>query len=363
MACVDRRRVRRTSSGFQGYQFLGAALGGWGIGWIGYDAFAADVREAYVMRPLQPVAPTPVLPKPPLEKPVAVIQPAPIAPITGLECGHVKEVERDGKLVLTGFVGSDTDLAKLTDQAKAVSAAVEVTVRPWPQCELLLTLDKAFSLSNRPTAKIETAGRLTEKNPDVGDGFETTDYLKFTVTTPPYPSYLHAAYIQADGSVVNVLQPDNLALAAYPPSTKLMLGDLKGPGPKFRVGPPFGRVMLVVLASRSPVFAAPSSQHKRLNETCLWHSAAERSLANPTALPGERGIRGIRFNRSPVGYIRNFYGKHNAMTRAATVLLCSFITFSLGARCCGWGKTPSYPSTEEIVRALNPETARHRCAL
>jgi hypothetical protein len=231
-----------------------------GFGWIGYDAFHAYVDEAYVMRPRSPHIPNPPLGPPDLvvrpSPPTPVQVPPPIVPvnITGLECGHVLDVQRGGKQIFTGFVGSDADLAKLQNQARNTNASVEVAVRPWPQCEVLLTLEKALAPPEHPIVKIENAGRLAEAS---GDATETNDYLKFTVTTPPYPSFLHAAYIQADGSVVNVVQPNSVNLTAYPPSTKIVLGDIHGGGAKFKVGPPYGREMLVVLAGRSPLFDAP----------------------------------------------------------------------------------------------------------
>ncbi len=163
-----------------------------GFGWIDYDAFSTgDVREAYVMRPIRQVAPTPTpapapAPPKPNPRPVAVTP----VPIAGLECGHVTEILRNGNLVFTGFVGSDSDLGKLTDQARRANASVEVAVRPWPQCEVLLTLDKALASPDHLSVKIEIAGRVGEKREEAAGATETSNYLKFTLVTPPYPSFL-----------------------------------------------------------------------------------------------------------------------------------------------------------------------------
>jgi hypothetical protein len=265
-----------------------------GFAWFGYDAFRNDVREAYVMRPNQPLVPEPSptpLPTPVLNPPAP--QPAPIAvkppiPLTGIECGHVLEVKRDGKLVFNGFVGSDNDLAKLTDQAKAARADIEVAVRPWPQCEALLTLDKPLAQQDRLAVKIETAGRLTEKNSEAGGAAESNEYLKFAITTPPYPSFLHAAYIQADGSVVNVMQPDDMKLAAFAPSTKVILGDINGLGPKFKVSAPYGREMLVVLAGRSPIF--PTLRPTQETEREFLTALRQALLAKPDRASADRTI-------------------------------------------------------------------------
>ena len=264
----------------------GMRWGDGGFGWIGYDAFQRDVSEAYVMRPNRPVVPepSPVAPTPP-PAPVAIVTPV---PISGVECSDVKQTRRDGKLVITGFVGFDGDLAKLSDQARAAHAEVEVAMRPWPQCEVLLTLDKILARQDRLAVKIESAGRSTEKVPDAGDATESNDYLKFSVTTPPYPSFLHAAYIQADGSVVNVVQPDEMKLAAFAPSTKIVLGDLKGAGPKFKVAPPYGREMLVVLAGRSPIFS--TSRPVQETEREFLTALRQALLAKPDSASADRTI-------------------------------------------------------------------------
>jgi hypothetical protein len=266
-----------------------------GFAWIGYDAFRRDVKEAYVMRPNRPVVPepSPFGPKPVPPSPIAPPQPDPVAvvapvPISGIECGYVMEVQREGKPVFTGFVGSDADLAKLADQAKAAHANVAVAVRPWPQCEVLLTLDKTLAQQDRLAVKIETAGRLTEKNHDAGDAAETGEYLKFTVTTPPYPSFLHAAYIQADGSVVNVVQPDDMKLTAFAPSTKIVLGDATVTGPKFKVSAPYGREMLVVLAGRSPIFPSPRPPQETERE--FLTALRQALLAKPDSASADRMI-------------------------------------------------------------------------
>ena len=241
----------------------GASWGDGGYGWISYDTFKSEVGEAYVMRPLRPVVPEPqqiVIVRPPPVPPTIVVvdptkRPIPVPPVRpSIEvvtdpttCGKVKVDEDGGNTILTGYVGSDADLARLSEQAQVAKATVKATVRPWPQCEVLSTLNKALSEADKPVVRIENAAKAAE----------TGDYLRFRITTPAYPSFLHVAYLQADGSVVNLIQPGNMDLTAYAPSSTVVLGDSAGTGPKFKVQPPFGHEMLVVIASRSPIFDAP----------------------------------------------------------------------------------------------------------
>lgn len=91
------------------------------------------------------------------------------------------------------------------------------------------------------------------------------DTLKITVRSPAQISYLYVAYIQADGSVVQLQQPRGVVPASTLPNQMLVFGDGAGDQPKFTTGPPFGPEMIIALASRSPLFDAelPGTQTER----------------------------------------------------------------------------------------------------
>jgi hypothetical protein len=125
-------------------------------------------------------------------------------------------------------------------------ADVKVSVRPWPQCEALLTLEKSLSRKNRPLVTIHRPS---------GDVLASGEQLVFEIETPPFPSYLHVAYIQADGSVLNLVQPGVGSFNALAPRSKVIIGDAQSGERRFRVSAPFGREMLIALAGRSPIFS------------------------------------------------------------------------------------------------------------
>lgn len=233
-----------------------------GFGWISYDAFRSEVREAYVMRPNRPSKPVPIEPppeivnvnplqvvhppQPPIDPPRLIVRPNIEQPkMMDVECGRVRYNANGSEPAISGFVGSYADAQRLSDHAAAIGAQTEITVRPWPQCEALMTLDKALSMSAGLNVKIKSKrGQLQEG-----------DNVTIFVTAPNYPSFLHIAYIQADGSVVNLFQTDNLLLRANSPAAQIVIGGEQGP--RITVSPPFGREMVLVLASRSPLFTAP----------------------------------------------------------------------------------------------------------
>jgi hypothetical protein len=222
-----------------------------GFGWIGYSILPEEVSAAYVMRVKGRQKP-PEPPQPPKPAPLSIVLPH-------LDCAKVSVEERGGKRAVVGFVGHDKGLAAI--KKAAPDAEIDVQLRPWPQCEALLTLDKSLSQPDAPRVSIEAGADKT-----LNDG----DHLVFQIETPPYPSYLNVTYFQADGSAVNLMQPGASSFIAYPPRSKIVLG---GPSSsrRFRVSAPFGREMLVVLAARSPVFpkARPAKETQREFLTAL----------------------------------------------------------------------------------------------
>src|SRR5712664_2464953 len=109
-----------------------------------------------------------------------------------------------------------------------------------------MTLEKGLAAKGGPKVRVV--------RPQGGDALAAGSDFVIEIETPSYPSYLQVTYIQADGSAVNLVQPDGLALKAPAPNTKLTLGDGRDGGPKFRVAPPFGNEIVIAVASRSPLF-------------------------------------------------------------------------------------------------------------
>jgi Papain family cysteine protease len=266
-----------------------------GFGWIDYDAFRNEARVAYVMRVAtthapEPPEPAPVVTPKPLPTPSPVVGPAPKPPpspkpvtvpppvktasviLPELECARVQLVNEAHGPTVVGFVGSDEDVPRL--QIALKDADVKVTVRPWPQCEALLTLDKPLSRADRPQVMIRRSQ---------GDILAAGEKLVFEVETPPFPSYVHVAYFQADGSVLNLVQPGVGSFNAYAPQSKIVIGGGQDGGRQFTVSAPFGREMLIVIAGRSPIFSdlRPTQETERQFLTALRRALI--SKPNPAA--------------------------------------------------------------------------------
>jgi hypothetical protein len=216
-----------------------------GYAWISYDLLKTRISNAYVLN-VSPVKPPPPPPSPP--PPPAPVPPKPIPGLSDLQtlsCARVNVEVQGGQSVLSGYVASDDDLNRVKQIAASVPNTIvgNVIVAPWPQCEALQTLQKPLLVTDRPTIDI---GAST----DLHGG----DQLKIQVRSPAQISYLYVSYIQADGSVVHLVQPNALVPQPTLPRQTLVFGSGTDGQPKFTVSPPFGREMIIAIASRSPLF-------------------------------------------------------------------------------------------------------------
>ena len=259
-----------------------------GYGRMDYQTFVNRTTEAFVMvmpsgdrvpvADLEPEdAPAPEEPIVP-EEPVDPADPAPRQDldIAGLECAKVQISRRGDREVAEGFVSRPEDLeavrAELTDEVDAV----DVALAPWPQCEALLTLDA--QLAERAAPRVDVSG--TE--------LRAGDTLAISIATPQFDSYVHVAYVQADGTVVHLQQVDADNLSTIAAGSQLKFGDGEDGRDRFEVSGPFGDEMLLVLASRSPLFAEPRPETETERE--FLTALREAILARPDKTSPERFI-------------------------------------------------------------------------
>lgn len=264
----------------------GTLWGDKGFGWIDYDFFKKAAREAYIMEvdgeptalpkvPAVVVAPKPSV-KPvtiaPVEPTVAVpsdeierakkernepsgSKETPIErPVTSNDCSLVVSDNIGGRKRLKGFVGSKEALQSLREEWSGYADDFEIEVRPWPQCEVLLTLASVIGADDSP--RLSTI--------DKKDRFIEGDEIAFEFVAPASPSYVYVVYIQADGSVVALMQPGSV-LAPSQTGEAFVFGDGRNNSPRFTAGRPFGTEMVLALASASPLFegALPHLQTDR----------------------------------------------------------------------------------------------------
>lgn len=210
--------------------------------------------------PEPPVVVLPPEPSPVPKPPVVITPPAP--PVTTVQAQidarlrSVSCARLDGKIGVDrvvrvrGFLGAADDLAKLRSEFAAMPGVrrVEtgVTVYPWPQCEVYLNFAEVLTVKRGLSATLRGASARA---------FAGGDSLSIDVVTPAYPSYLYVTYLQAGGDATNLYWPQGRFPKALPPNTKVTLGGGAGGEPVYRIAPPFGDEMVVIVASASPLFA------------------------------------------------------------------------------------------------------------
>jgi C1A family cysteine protease len=247
----------------QAFRLINSWGKGWGdhgYAWFSYGLLQSRINGAWVLNmELGPQAVVPPGPQPspqPQPQPGPTPTPAPGLQLTDLQslsCSKVTLDQQSSQSVLSGYVASDDDLNKV----RAIAANVpnvslgDVIVAPWPQCEALQTLEKPLGVADRPAINIGPTAVLHEGDP-----------LKIQVRSPSQISFLYVSYIQADGSVVHLVQPSGLVPQPTLPRQALEFGSGEGGKAKFTVSAPFGREMIIAIASRSPLFDHELPQHE-----------------------------------------------------------------------------------------------------
>jgi hypothetical protein len=205
--------------------------------------------------PAPSVDPAPVMPAP------LPIGPAPAPPqgpsdLAALTCGRVAARREGNRNILEGYVGSENDFALVQAVAAQTpgTSVGDLLFAPWPQCEAIQTLERPLAVDDRPEIDLGPTNQLRNGDP-----------LRIMIRAPGQISYLYVSYVQADGSVVHLVQPDGLVPRPTLPHQELSFGDGRDGGARFTVSPPFGPEMIIAIASRSPLFdhALPPHQTER----------------------------------------------------------------------------------------------------
>jgi C1A family cysteine protease len=252
-----------------------------GFGWISYRAFAENTHAAYVLNDSSQVTPPPTPDPTPTPTPTPVPTPVPV-PASGVDLaslGQMIDAQSQGFVcsrvsfkqlsptdaMLRGWVSTQANLDTLNDLLRSVQGGLHVDaqllLRPWPQCEAMITLVDGMSGDHGLT--------LATVDHD-GSDFEAGSKLILQVKTPDFPSYLYVTYLPASGDAVLLYKPRGTVPQALPPKSVVDLGGGRDPR-VFKVGPPFGPEMVIAVATASPLFTdgIPASQTERDYLTAL----------------------------------------------------------------------------------------------
>ncbi|RAI29475.1 C1 family peptidase [Rhodoplanes serenus] len=286
----------------QAFRLINSWGQGWGdrgYAWVSYDTIRQRVREAGILdvpRPARPPA-TPVPPPapPPAPPPIATPVSPPVRPPAGelvvaglpelqrLPCARVTSRRIGSGTELSGFVASaeDLDTVRRAAALRPGTTVGDVVVAPWPQCEAMQTLDDALVAPDRPA--VDIGGRVVLR-----DG----DPLRITVRTPRRARYLYVSYVQTDGSLVHLVQPRGAVPEPAAPDRLMVFGDGSDGRARATVSGPFGREMIIAIASAAPLFPRelPTRQTEREYLSALRRALIHQPSAAAAGVAAEREV-------------------------------------------------------------------------
>lgn len=238
----------------------GRGWGEGGYGWIGYELASKMIREAMVLS-IAGFSPEQIV-KPDENITIEAL----VTDLNSRTCGNVSRRDSGDITILSGYVGSREDLDKIEKFARSRPnvRTENLVLAPWPQCELRKTLETALAQADKPAIALAEAEGLVS-----GKG------LEFQVRAPEHFSYLYVSYVQADQTVVHLVQPKGAVAPQTIPTALFKFGDGQEGRQKFTVSAPFGREAIFVVASRSPLFDKELPQTQQARD---YLSALRRAL-------------------------------------------------------------------------------------
>lgn len=161
-------------------------------------------------------------------------------------------LDDQSRLILQGHLKPE-DLPRLERELAALPASNKIVSKVetliWPYCEVMEIL-APFEMDGNKQAM------------DFGPKQHTTRYVQgdnlvLGLTAPSFDAYLYVDYFQLDGGVVHMLPGTSTPNKRYPAGQRFTIGEPQKGGKQWQVQPPFGTELIVILASRDPLFQTP----------------------------------------------------------------------------------------------------------
>jgi serine/threonine protein kinase len=194
-----------------------------------------------------------------------------IAPLLNrLPCSALEASIIDNRINIKGYA-SQTSIERLEGELAASTGASKVSLHinrlNVNKCDMI-ELFSPFWLINR---KLGAGTSIQAKGSNAE--FEEGDNIILEIHTPSYASYLNVDYFSVDGGVIHMVPSPRARQNQAPADYKAIIGDLG----EWRVGSPFGRELIAILATPEPLYKElrteyePQSDYlpdlrKRLNE-------------------------------------------------------------------------------------------------
>lgn len=230
-----------------------------GVGVSQWSSIGAFVRQYFAV--VQPVSPNQEKNQGEQPPPVASESWKPIQSsletlFARFSCAHLEtHVDSQNQLILQGHVKPD-DRSRLDSGIAGIVGTRPVVSRvetlQWPYCEVTEILAPLKSDEDGQSTDFGSKQHITR--------YVEGDDLVLKLTAPSYDAYLYVDYYQIDGGVIHLFPYASEQYKRYPARKSFTIGDLQQGGKQWQVQAPFGTELIVILASRDPLFDAPRSE-------------------------------------------------------------------------------------------------------
>jgi len=204
--------------------------------------------------PVQKAAPAPV-PPPPAELRARLVQ-----AISPLPC-HLSDVTVSAApeaVTVTGLAGAgEPELALHQAVAGVLSGLTPTEPVDWQLRTFGNAAYCAALEAIRPFASHAEGGAgagLSIALPQGAQRLATNDLLKLNVAMPGVPAWLQVDYLQSDGEVWHMLPSTDEPARLFPPGAQAVIGEPRKGFGGWAVSAPYGRDMIVAVASAKPLF-------------------------------------------------------------------------------------------------------------
>ncbi|MHA1563904.1 MAG: DUF4384 domain-containing protein [Alphaproteobacteria bacterium] len=173
------------------------------------------------------------------------------------ECAALSAtLQKNARLVVTGHVSSAADLDQLSrdlaDYGQNGAVLNQAEVFGWPHCEAAEILH-GFTLLDR-----NLSGAPTVRPFNHSGLYRQGENMEIEVIAPvDAAAFIYVDFVQQDGTVVHLLPTDDDAENQLDAGARLVLGQ---GAQRYRVEPPFGTEMMMVVASPVPLFDGGRAQ-------------------------------------------------------------------------------------------------------
>jgi hypothetical protein len=171
------------------------------------------------------------------------------AKLAAFDCARLDASVSGGTATVRGHVGSDADLERLRSELASVQGISKVDhgavrVFPRPYCTVVSALAPYARDAQGPTIALKGGAKAAMEG----------DKLVAEITGAAFDGYVYADLYEPEGNVVHLLPNAKEKKNQLTAGQRVAIGDDPLFGRQWDVVPPLGKHLLVVMASRKPVF-------------------------------------------------------------------------------------------------------------